>query len=125
MNTQDLEDFNQDFALCMHTSKYSAGRAASKRKLFLKQRRSALAKNAAQLVSYDDSKLYVGETDYDSETIFNVLLKSDLLKNKQRSVILAFIRHGDLTKVAAELGQNYNTTKANFRAAVLNLRRML
>lgn len=125
MNTQDLEDFEQDFALCMDVNGYSAAQAASKRKLFLQQRRSALAKKAAPLVSYDDANLYVSETDYDSETIFNVLLKSDLLKNKQRSVILAFIRHGDLTKVAAELGQNYNTTKANFRAAVLNLRRML
>lgn len=133
LNQQDVEDFKQDFAICMLLGKYKPTEVNAYRGFYIRSRQLALiTKQNRQFRLANEYAIYnflskdaPFEKQDKEELIFKVLEMFNNLPAKQRETLLSFVKTGDLVKTASALKQNYNTTKANFRHAILTLRSLL
>lgn len=125
---QDVEDASQEYYVTLLANRKLVAEPPTQInyvKSMLKTLRTEIRERKnleQQFASYFDRSPIHPTKD---ELISNVLLQTNMLKRAQRQAILAYVKHGNLAAAAYELKINYNTLKANFRHAIINLREML
>lgn len=127
MNKQDVEDFRQEFAICMFLGKYTPSEINSYRKVCIRRMDAArYTKEYRQhelLLEYKEL-IELQPPAFNEELLFSVLEKVANITKNQKMVILEFLKCGNLVMVAKRLGKDYNTTKAHYRAGIKSLQEL-
>jgi len=127
-NEQDLEDAFQDLAIYKFKTGY-VNKPAHADKFFISRRASYMAKQQYKraleaykyFINFDNFYEMPVNTLENNMTV--IYLTLNYVSRKEKEVILEFLKYGSLREVSNKLKKPYDTVKAQYRTAVIKLRK--